>query len=117
MESVPSSLIRGSSVKVLLGEGGLAGALHDVAVAVGTHPVVVEDLLQVAAAGIRGEHHHDLVLVQIIGKRVLALATAMPDEPPTSSASSPARRRVISKASASDTRTMSSVMFRSKALG
>ena len=71
MESIRSSLIRGSSVKVLLGEGGLAGAFHDVAVAVGTHPVVVEDLLQVAAAGIRGEHHHDLVLVQIIGKRVL----------------------------------------------
>ena len=40
MESAPGSLIRGSSVKVLLGEGGFAGALHNIAVAVGAHPVV-----------------------------------------------------------------------------
>ena len=65
MESVPSSLIRGSSVKVLLGEGGFAGALHNIAVAVGAHPVVGD--VPVEGLGVEVlPHALDVVLVDFI---------------------------------------------------
>ena len=99
MESIRSSLIRGSSVKVLLGEGGLAGAFHDVTVAVGTHPVVIEDLLQITAARKSGASTTTIWFSSksLASAYLMALATAIADEPPTSSASSPARRRVTFK--------------------
>ena len=53
-------------LQVLFGEAGLGGAFHDVGESVGSHPVVVEDLLHIAAAGIGHQHHDELVFVEVV---------------------------------------------------
>ena len=59
------------------------------------HPVVVEDLRQVAAAAV-GEHDDDdVVAAPAVAATRSAATTASPPEPPTSSASSRASRRVM----------------------
>ena len=58
------------------------------------HPLVVEDLGQVAAAAV-GQQHDDDASGPAASATRSAAATAMPHEPPVSSASSRASRRVM----------------------
>ena len=81
-------------------------------------PLVVEDLGEVAAAGVRQQHHDHGVLAlgragELVRPAGFAAYAAMPDEPPTSSASSRASRRVNANESASETSMIRSATSRS----
>ena len=84
------------------------GALHDRAEAVRGHPLVVEDLAEVAAAAVGQQHDDEVVGAEACGDVRRAATTAMPLEPPTSSPSSRASRSVIPNDSASETASTAS---------
>ena len=75
------------------------------------HPLVVEDLGEVAAAAV-GQQHDDDVVLWLAAARSAA-TTAIPQEPPTRRPSSRASRRVIANESASETAMISSAIARS----
>ena len=88
--------------------------------AVAGHPGVVEDLAEVAAPAV-GQQHDDHGVAGLLGRSSAATRSAatvaIPHDPPTSSASSRASRRVIANESASETATIRSQMSLSYVVG
>jgi hypothetical protein len=85
-------------------DGALAGLAQE---AVGVHPLVGEDLGQVAAPTV-GQQDDDDASAGRSRAICRAATTAIPQDPPTSRPSSRASRRVIANESASVTATTSS---------
>ena len=88
--------------------------------AVAGHPGVVEHLAEVAApaVGQQDDDHGVRASSAVSSAAIRSAATvAIPHDPPTSSASSRASRRVIANESVSETATMRSQMFLSYVVG
>lgn len=64
MGMIVKQLIGG--LQIPLRKTWLGRAFHNVGKSVGTHPIVVEDLLHIAAAGIGQQRHYQLVFIQIM---------------------------------------------------